>query len=91
MYKKDYNIRNYVTLHTCFSRHFILGLNQYEMAIQSVGPIIEDYDSDGLMPVLGFGARLPPNGVVSHEFFVNGHPSNPYCQRTPGVLAAYKE
>jgi len=52
--------------------------------------IIEDYDSDGLMPVLGFGARLPPDGKVSHEFFVNGHPSNPYCERTSGVLAAYK-
>ena len=61
------------------------------MAIQSVGQIIEDYDSDGLMPVLGFGARLPPDGVVSHEFFVNGHPSNPYCERTSGVLTAYKE
>ena len=60
------------------------------MAIQSVVKIIEDYDSDGLMPVLGFGARLPPDGKVSHEFFVNGHPTNPYCERTTGVLEAYK-
>ena len=52
--------------------------------------IVEDYDSDGLMPVLGFGARLPPDGKVSHEFFVNGHPTNPYCEKTEGVLAAYK-
>ena len=61
------------------------------MAIQSVVEIVEDYDSDGLMPVLGFGARLPPNGKVSHEFFVNGHPTNPYCEGTMGVLAAYRE
>ena len=61
------------------------------MAIQSVSTIIEDYDSDGLFPVLGFGARLPPYGHVSHEFFVNGHSSNPYCERTSGVLAAYRE
>ena len=60
------------------------------MAIESVVQIIEDYDSDGLMPVLGFGARLPPDGKVSHEFFVNGHPTNPYCERTSGVLEAYK-
>ena len=79
------------TLYVVFGNNFILGLNQYEMAIRSVVKIIEDYDSDGLMPVLGFGARLPPDGKVSHEFFVNGHPANPYCERTSGVLAAYKE
>ena len=68
----------------------VLGANQYETAIRSVVDIIADYDSDGLMPVLGFGARLPPDGKVSHEFFVNGHPTNPYCEGTSGVLAAYK-
>ena len=64
--------------------------NQYELAIKSVGEIIEDYDTDKLFPVLGFGARLPPDGRVSHEFYVNGHPNNPYCERIAGVLAAYK-
>ena len=65
-------------------------MNQYEMAIQAVGRVIEDYDSDKLFPTLGFGARLPPDGRVSHEFYVNGHPSNPYCERISGVLSAYK-
>ena len=37
---------------------------QYEMAIRSVGEIIQDYDSDKLFPALGFGARLPPDGRV---------------------------
>lgn len=46
--------------------------------------------SDKLFPVLGFGARLPPNGTVSHNFSVNGNPSNPYCNGIPGVLAAYE-
>jgi len=74
------------------SLHYFLpnGQNQYETAIQSVGQIIEDYDSDKLFPVIGFGARIPPSGQVSHEFYVNGHPSNPYCERISGVLAAYK-
>jgi len=66
------------------------GMNQYEMAIQAVGRVVEDYDSDKLFPTLGFGARLPPDGRVSHEFYVNGHPSNPYCERISGVLSAYK-
>ena len=69
---------------------FNLGMNQYEMAIQAVGRVVEDYDSDKLFPTLGFGARLPPDGRVSHEFYVNGHPSNPYCERISGVLSAYK-
>jgi len=34
--------------------------------------------------VAGFGARLPPDGQISHAFFVNGHPSNPYCERIDG-------
>lgn len=59
--------------------------NQYEQALTAVGEIIQDYDSDRLFPVLGFGARLPPDGRVSHEFFVNMHPSNPYCNRISGI------
>ncbi|XP_064607159.1 copine-8-like isoform X2 [Liolophura sinensis] len=63
--------------------------NAYAMAIQSVGEIIQDYDSDKLFPALGFGARIPPNGVVSHEFPLNFNPQNPYCQGITGVLQAY--
>jgi hypothetical protein len=60
--------------------------NQYETAIKAVGEIIEDYDTDKLFPVLGFGARLPPDGRISHCFYVNGHDSNPYCQRMSGRM-----
>lgn len=59
--------------------------NQYEQALTAVGEIIQDYDSDHLFPVLGFGARLPPDGRVSHEFFVNLHPANPYCNGISGI------
>ncbi|CAK9295450.1 unnamed protein product [Gordionus sp. m RMFG-2023] len=65
-------------------------LNQYELAITSVGDIIQDYDSDKLFPVLGFGARFPLTGMVSHEFFVNMKTDNPYCEGIPGVLDAYR-
>lgn len=66
------------------SLHYAHATNQYELAIKAVGDIIEDYDSDKLFPVLGFGARLPPVGAVSHCFFVNGHESNPFCERIQG-------
>ncbi|XP_069695299.1 copine-8-like isoform X2 [Periplaneta americana] len=73
------------------SLHFISSPvpNQYMQALTAVGEIIQDYDSDRLFPVLGFGARMP-DGRVSHEFFVNMHPQNPFCNGISGVLDAYK-
>lgn len=64
------------------------GDNQYTTAIKSVGSIIEDYDSDKMFPALGFGARVPPTGKVSHEFFLNLR-DNPYCAGVDGLLQAY--
>lgn len=43
-------------------------LNAYGMALRAVGEIIQDYDSDKMFPALGFGAKLPPDGRLSHEF-----------------------
>lgn len=63
--------------------------NQYEQALKSVGDIIQDYDSDKMYPVLGFGARIPPDGRISHEFFVNLHPTNPYVQEIDGSLEMF--
>lgn len=62
--------------------------NQYAGAIQAVGNIIQDYDSDKLFPALGFGARMS-DGSVHHEFALNFNPSNPFCSGIDGVLQAY--
>uniref|UniRef100_A0A7N8X3H1 Copine 8 n=1 Tax=Mastacembelus armatus TaxID=205130 RepID=A0A7N8X3H1_9TELE len=64
-------------------------LNTYAMALKAVGEIIQDYDSDKMFPALGFGAKLPPDGRVSHEFALNGNPQNPYCAGIDGVMEAY--
>ncbi|XP_070785313.1 copine-8 [Enoplosus armatus] len=64
-------------------------LNAYAMALKAVGEIIQDYDSDKMFPALGFGAKLPPDGRVSHEFALNGNPQNPYCTGIEGVMEAY--
>ncbi|CAL1568697.1 unnamed protein product [Knipowitschia caucasica] len=64
-------------------------LNAYAMALKAVGEIIQDYDSDKMFPALGFGAKLPPEGRVSHEFALNGNPQNPYCAGIEGVMEAY--
>nr|XP_061809104.1 copine-8-like isoform X2 [Nerophis lumbriciformis] len=64
-------------------------LNTYAMALKAVGEIIQDYDSDKMFPALGFGAKLPPDGRISHEFALNGNPQNPYCTGIDGVMEAY--
>ena len=44
----------------------------------------------GMFPALGFGARIPPDGKVSHEFFLN-LTTDPYCAGVDGILAAYHQ
>ncbi|XP_071205282.1 copine-5-like isoform X2 [Salvelinus alpinus] len=66
-------------------------MNAYAMALKAVGEIIQDYDSDKMFPALGFGAKLPPDGQVSHEFPLNGNIENPYCNGMGGILEAYHQ
>ncbi|XP_076850730.1 copine-3 isoform X2 [Brachyhypopomus gauderio] len=74
------------------SLHYISpsGVNEYLSAIWSVGLVIQDYDSDKLFPAFGFGAQIPPNWQVSHEFPLNFNSSNPFCAGVEGVVEAYR-
>jgi hypothetical protein len=62
--------------------------NDYLEALYSVGSVVEDYDSDKLIPALGYGGKLP-DGTVSHEFPLNLNIANPYCYMIQGVAQAY--
>ncbi|CAG7721403.1 unnamed protein product [Allacma fusca] len=62
--------------------------NPYEQAIQAVGNIIQDYDNTKMFPCYGFGARIPPVGEVSHNFFVSLG-KTPQCFGIHGVLETY--
>ncbi|KAJ8260052.1 hypothetical protein GJAV_G00176520 [Gymnothorax javanicus] len=64
-------------------------MNAYAMALKAVGEIIQDYDSDKLFPAYGFGAKLPPDGKISHAFPLNSDNENPNCVGIEGVLEAY--
>ncbi|NXM34660.1 CPNE1 protein, partial [Oxyruncus cristatus] len=66
------------------------GINEYLIAIWSVGSVVQDYDTDKLFPAFGFGAQVPPSWQVSHEFALNFNPSNPYCPGIQGVVDAYR-
>lgn len=64
--------------------------NPYEIALRAVGEIIQQYDSAGMFPAFGFGAKLPPNGEVSHQFSLNGNHSHPYCSSISEILTHYR-
>ncbi|XP_039338119.1 copine-9 isoform X5 [Mauremys reevesii] len=64
-------------------------LSAYAMALKAVGEIIQDYDSDKLFPAYGFGAKIPPDGSISHQFPLNSDMENPSCMGIDGVLESY--
>lgn len=39
---------------------------------------------------LGFGAKLPPSGQISHQFPLNGNTSHPYCAGVEEILTHYR-
>uniref|UniRef100_A0A674MHM0 Copine 7 n=1 Tax=Takifugu rubripes TaxID=31033 RepID=A0A674MHM0_TAKRU len=61
--------------------------NEYLKALIAVGEICQDYDSDKRFSALGFGARIPPNYEVSHDFAINFNPEDDECE---GVVEAYQ-
>ncbi|XP_022084005.1 copine-8-like isoform X1 [Acanthaster planci] len=65
--------------------------NSYLRALWAVGEVIQDYDHDKLFPALGFGARVPPSMQTSHEFFLNGSQTDPFCVGVEGIVAAYQK
>lgn len=63
-------------VHTSSSLHYINSsyMNQYEMAISSVLEICEHYNRSKVFEAVGFGAKIPPHGTVSHLFpLVSSH------------------
>lgn len=73
------------------SLHFLSSApNSYEMALRSVGEIIQSYDTSKMYPAFGFGAKLPPTGNVSHQFPLNGNSSHPFCTNIQEILNYYR-
>lgn len=40
--------------------------------------------------ILGFGAKIPPNGEISHQFPLNGNPKQPHCSSIDEILLHYE-
>ncbi|XP_042188345.1 copine-4 [Callorhinchus milii] len=65
--------------------------NEYLKALVAVGEICQDYDSDKMFPAFGFGARIPPDSSVCHDFAINFNEDNPECAGIQGVVEAYQK
>ncbi|KAK3561822.1 hypothetical protein QTP86_017071 [Hemibagrus guttatus] len=48
------------------------------------------YALDKRFSALGFGARIPPNYEVSHDFAINFNPDDDECEEIQGVVEAYQ-
>ena len=65
--------------------------NEYLNAIRSVGQILQYYDTDKQIPVLGFGAAIPPySQQANHCFALNGNIFDPEVDGLDGVIEVYK-
>mmetsp|Transcript_6807 Transcript_6807/g.7874 ORF Transcript_6807/g.7874 Transcript_6807/m.7874 type:complete len:173 (+) Transcript_6807:933-1451(+) len=65
-----------------------LARNEYLNAIKSVGNILQYYDTDKQIPVLGYGATIKSHST-SHCFALNGNIFDPECDGLDGVVEAY--
>lgn len=64
--------------------------NAYEIALKAVGEILSHYDSEEMFAAYGFGAKIPPNFTVSHQFPLNMKPGHPYCKGVAEILQLYR-
>lgn len=66
--------------------------NQYYKAIKKICEIVSYYDSDSVIPVYGFGAKLPPYyNSVSHCFALNGNMFDPEIDGVDEICKYYKK
>ncbi|KAF4524328.1 hypothetical protein B566_EDAN005386 [Ephemera danica] len=63
--------------------------NPYQQVMRALAENMQDYDSDKMFHVLGFGAKLP-DGRVSHNFNVSMDDANPQVSGVEGIFAAYR-
>ena len=65
--------------------------NQYELAIESCGDIIANYDYDKMYATYGFGGKFYGSLEVNHCFPLSGNENNPEIFGIDGVLTRYRE
>ena len=73
------------SLHNCDEHSY----NHYQNALHTVGEILLNYDSDKLVPMYGFGAKVDSE-ETSHCFPMTFDPNNSEVLGIEGMMEAYK-
>ena len=66
-------------------------MNLYQVAIKSIGSIIQYYNSSHQFGGFGFGAIVPPENKISHCFPLNNNTESPFCDSVDELLNHYKQ
>ncbi|SPQ94417.1 unnamed protein product (mitochondrion) [Plasmodiophora brassicae] len=66
-------------------------LNKYEKAIEAIAPIVVPYDSDQMISVWGFGAKLLDTNRVSHYFPLTFNSDADEVKGVPGIIDVYRK
>ena len=83
----DFTLSNKEPSNPSSLHYFDESTNPYLKAITAVGQILENYDSDKLFSVLGFGGRVVNLlDKTSHCFAVNGNIFNPEVYGIQGII-----
>lgn len=64
--------------------------NDYTKALKAVGNVLEPYDSDGKIPIWGFGAKVRGEGHTQHCFPLTLDEDNMEVDGVQGMIDAYK-
>ena len=87
----DYTLSNGDPKNPSSLHFFDPSRNEYIQAIQSVGEILQCYDSEKNIAAYGFGAQIPPiANRASHCFALNGNIFNPKLQGVGNIIECYK-
>jgi hypothetical protein len=68
-------------------------MSEYMKAIKLLYNVVHGYDSDGMIPLWGYGALIPTSTggkINSWDFPINGDDANPSVHGIHGVMEAYK-
>ena len=66
--------------------------SEYAEAISSLAEVLRAYDSDGRIPLFGFGGEPAWfSGQVKHDFALNGKEDDPYVASFDEVVQVYKD
>nr|XP_039255835.1 copine-3-like isoform X1 [Styela clava] len=65
--------------------------NKYVLSMRAIGHILQDYGCEKQITAYGFGAKIPPENQISHDFALNFNNENPICSGMEELLQAYNK